>query len=301
MKNNFRFIIVYIFLLALVFPYGQVSAQTTPLTIKVVGFDVNNNSEPISGATVTLNGAGFLQTGVEGILIYDHNYKKDQVITIAVDAKGYLPKSVTITGETSEVTIALEKKQANDIPLIVQVVDKNTKPLAGARIYIEQNTMGVTTDNNGEGYILLNVSDLNKKITVEVSKEGYKTAFSTIPSELLQPSQEARLYTVFLVKKRDLVGLSGTWKSGWGDVTLNITDASVTGSWKQDSEKTGQITEGSFDEDTGVMRFKYSQPWNNATGTTEFTLFESDTEYTFSGTWQHDGGGGGTWTLTKAR
>lgn len=257
MRRHFRITLACVFSFAFFFTTNNLTAQTSILTIKVVGFDVNNNSAPLSGATVSLNGVAYGQTDGNGIIAYDHSYTKNQTITIAVDAKGYLPKSVIISSGESEVTIALEKKQAGDIPLIVQVVDKDAKPLSGAHVYLKQNTMGVTTDNNGEGYLLLNGSDIDKKITLEVSKEGYKTAFSTIPSELLQPSQEARLYTVFLMKKRDLLGLSGAWKSGWGDVTLDITDARVTGSWKQDSDKSGQITGGSFDEDSGVMKFTY--------------------------------------------
>lgn len=103
--------------------------------------------------------------------------------------------------------------------------------------------------------------------------------------------------------------IDGFWESNYGPVVLHTQPGSgnkrtVTGYWDQVDPSScaagtsclGQITSGEFDPATKRLTIAYSQPWNQVTGTAEFTLNEQGDE--LRGTYSQQGGGG-NWVLTR--
>ncbi len=92
-----------------------------------------------------------------------------------------------------------------------------------------------------------------------------------------------------------------TWDSDWGKVTISYSGSgntlSITGSWVQGSSGTGTMTSGSFDRTSRTLTFRYYQPWNKANGGATFAMTADGMR--MSGTWKHDGGAGGSWTMTR--
>lgn len=96
--------------------------------------------------------------------------------------------------------------------------------------------------------------------------------------------------------------ISGNWESNWGPVQLNVGKTSISGSWEQGGDGIGQITGGSFNVNTNILSYTYSQPWNKKTGKVTLVLSETPTRYQLIGSWQHDdGSANGSWSMKKAK
>ncbi|MBI2265502.1 MAG: hypothetical protein HYU64_10070 [Armatimonadetes bacterium] len=97
-------------------------------------------------------------------------------------------------------------------------------------------------------------------------------------------------------------GISGTWKSDWGPVTLQHgaiqggQPVGVTGHWVQGPDKRGTFTGGSYNPSTGVVTLNYYEPWKKISGSATLTL--SADGKTLSGTWKQPDGAG-SWTMTR--
>ena len=88
----------------------------------------------------------------------------------------------------------------------------------------------------------------------------------------------------------------GAWDSDWGPVALLGSDASFTGFWIQGENKKGVIEKGTFDPQTGKVRFSYYQDWNKQNGEAEFTL--SKDGKMLSGSYKQTNGSG-EWRMTR--
>ncbi|MDA1251567.1 MAG: hypothetical protein O2820_20350 [Planctomycetota bacterium] len=86
--------------------------------------------------------------------------------------------------------------------------------------------------------------------------------------------------------------LAGLWDTSYGPMTIKVNSMStggqtehVTGSWKQGGN-TGYVTSGTFNRQSGVFQFSFSEPWHQATGTAQFVR---GSDGIFSGTWSFTG------------
>jgi N-formylglutamate amidohydrolase len=109
-------------------------------------------------------------------------------------------------------------------------------------------------------------------------------------------------------------GLSGSWNSDWGPVSLRHSSiegrapVQVVGEWQQPPGAgacpaqqgppgcVGRIEQGRYDPATGVLEFTYYQDWNDTRGTARLTLAPDGAA--LSGTWTQPGEQG-TWTLQR--
>jgi hypothetical protein len=75
-------------------------------------------------------------------------------------------------------------------------------------------------------------------------------------------------------------GVAGDWGSTFGPVTLVHDElggdepVTVTGTWQQGPDKTGEITSGTFNPAKGTLKIKYTELWSGVKGNASFTLSE---------------------------
>ena len=115
---------------------------TYDVTITVL----DENGDPLSGATVTINGQAYI-TNANGEIIAqlpdgDYNY--------TVTADGYLNNggAITVAGATVAETVNMVLETAPVYDVTITVLDENGNPLSGATVTI--NGQAYITDANGE-------------------------------------------------------------------------------------------------------------------------------------------------------
>jgi hypothetical protein len=101
----------------------------------------------------------------------------------------------------------------------------------------------------------------------------------------------------------DTSTLAGDWDTSYGPMTIKVNSTSrngqiehVSGSWDQGGN-TGYVTSGTFDRQSGIFLFQFSEPWHQSTGSAQFVLGEDGV---FAGTWSFTGRNqGSSWTMQR--
>lgn len=93
------------------------------------------------------------------------------------------------------------------------------------------------------------------------------------------------------------IELSGAWESTHGNVMLNTSNGTITGTWDAGDGKTGEFLSGTFDPATGNFSLEYFQPWDGARGTANFNPTKDWNGY--RGGYAGVGGGLGPWNLWR--
>lgn len=96
--------------------------------------------------------------------------------------------------------------------------------------------------------------------------------------------------------------ISGGWTSQWGACNFALSPNpdgtfSVNGTWDQGYNKRAVFTSGKYVPSAHTIAVNYLMPWDNASGTAQFTVAPSGTQMT--GSWRQ-ADGTNTWTLTRA-
>ena len=65
--------------------------------------------------------------------------------------------------------------------------------------------------------------------------------------------------------------VAGVWQSDWGNVTLNVSERSVSGSWSQPGAGEGTLT-GTYDPAACRIEVSYRQTWDGQEGTAHWEL-----------------------------
>jgi hypothetical protein len=96
--------------------------------------------------------------------------------------------------------------------------------------------------------------------------------------------------------------LAGQWASRWGAVTILVgQNGSISGSWAQETGRTGVLRNGIFSSTEGAVMFGMFQPWNQGVGVASFRL-SPDRKKLF-GSWSVTRGDAtfdsGGWILSK--
>ncbi|MCJ7587860.1 MAG: hypothetical protein MUQ00_08190 [Candidatus Aminicenantes bacterium] len=279
------------FVLERQFSETQLSKQDRQVNITVKGKDYDGSIKPLRGATVYCPGT-VVTTDANGKAIFKHGYPLTTLIYFSATAPGYVPKEDGIMVgtkpamiyEPDPLEIILEKEPLTKTQLKVLVLDyKTDKPIEGASVSLDfkkpikingqTKTMWSADITDAAGYadftdateraILVEYINTND-FAVTVSKDKYKKTQSDIPKELLTPSVETRIYTVWLtpeeVNPRTDRPFVGTWEQPYhgGKSTLTI-NASGSGTSEalgtgltngQPSKEVGTISQGVVDGQT---------------------------------------------------
>ena len=200
--------------------------------ITVFGKDLDGTVKPLRGAVVYF-GDGSKTTDYGGLVSFQHNYKLGTYVAFVCSADGYkTQESAFIVGSKPMINdngeITLVKNPLTTIPLQVQVLNKkDDSPINNATVSINlrtpQNVNGQNksiwgvqySDNNGmadwtgkSGQPIDADLPGKSELFVNASKDGFKDSkYVNIPTDLLAPSTETRMFTIWLEPKEDLSGL----------------------------------------------------------------------------------------------
>ena len=157
--------------------FTELTLTTDTITLGefIVTFSVSNdNSEPVEGATVIIDGEGNQETGGDGEAVFelpngDYSY--------SVAAEGYddYEGSFTVEGANLTKNVTLTESTYS---LTFSTSNENDDPLEGATVNID-GISNQTTDNNGEA-----VFDLpNGSYDYTITAEGYEDATGDVKIE----------------------------------------------------------------------------------------------------------------------
>jgi hypothetical protein len=155
---------------------GSSSQQEQTPTTRTLSFTINDGTDAIEGATVTIGAKTGTTGSAGGCTISD---VEDGSQTVEVSATGYTTKTETISVDETHTsfTISLTVIPVYDVTL---TVTDGTNAIEGATVVIGETTK--TTDSNGE----CTFDDLEADTySAEISKEGYtaKTESITVTSD----------------------------------------------------------------------------------------------------------------------
>jgi hypothetical protein len=97
--------------------------------------------------------------------------------------------------------------------------------------------------------------------------------------------------------------LAGVWDTSYGPMTIVVNSTSkndqvehVSGSWQQGGN-TGIVKSGTFDRQSGIFLFQFSEPWHQRTGSAKFVRGEDSI---FAGTWTFTGSNAASqWSMQR--
>ncbi len=205
-------------------PGKQTNDDERTLSIFVAEKTVDGEKKPVPNATVTLSDGQVLVTDVSGKTETSHHFAIGELITFSVQAKDYVDSAATFTagGErhlvnlADKVTILMEKvKEKLSAKLVVTVLEAQEKrPLDGVHVTLKKASPDGTperqelplTDSEGQSAAPFAL-DPAAAYTVEASKPGFQDKWSDIPTELLQPAETSRVFTLYLDSKNVLLEL----------------------------------------------------------------------------------------------
>lgn len=197
------------------------------VNILVKGKDYDGTIKPLDGAIVYTCGVS-KPTNSSGIASFPHRYQLGSMVYFAAFSEGYsLKEDNFIVGSKPQINdnaeIILERIPLTTVPIEIQVLDKNTdKPVPLALVTInlrtpvnvngQTKTIWGSEHTNTEG-IADFTAKTEKPIPVElvnsnefyvtVTGDKYQDALVDLSKELLIPSQDPRLFTVWLKPKEE--------------------------------------------------------------------------------------------------
>jgi gliding motility-associated-like protein len=144
------------------------TTETHTITIIVV----DENGDPIAGATVTINGEDYVtdENGQVTITLPDGTYN----YTVVADGYHNNGGTITVEGEDVEETVNMVPETEPTHTITITVVDENGDPIAGATVTINGETY--TTDENGQVTVTLPDGTYNYTVVAE----GYHNNGGTI-------------------------------------------------------------------------------------------------------------------------
>jgi len=206
---------------------GMKRAVTVVVEGRRRGADGRLTSAPIAGARVRLfyspdgelrsdEAAGDEAADEAGSATFESaDWFIGDILRVEASAPGFTTRSTKFavganpraagTTPCDEVPIVLEEAQETGIWLDIQVLDAETdKPVAGATVVLERvggrSTALGTTDAEGKlPHLELRVDPNDPaEYRLKATHDGYEEKWDNLPEEYLQPSTEARGYTLFL-------------------------------------------------------------------------------------------------------
>lgn len=205
--------------------------------ITVRGKDNEGNVAPLKGALVDTPD-GPLVTGPDGTARYKHGFKPTEMIYFAAFAEGYVTRQESVmvgskaVYEPDTVEFLLPAVPYETVPLEVLVLDwESKKPVTMALVTIQllkpvkvdgqTKTIWSSEHSDANGYARF-TDATGKSIPVElatsnefravVAKEGFAEAWSDISSELLVPSKQPRVFTVWIKPEKSVSTNAPGWK-----------------------------------------------------------------------------------------
>jgi hypothetical protein len=196
------------------------------VVLSVQGKDRDGTIKPLAGAKVYTCGA-VKPTNSAGYISFSHHYELGSFIYIAAEAEGYaLKEDHFIVGSKPAIPdnaeLVLERLPVTTVPVQVLVLDKKTDdPIEGAYVSINlrspMKVNGTTKTMWGADYTnARGIADFtakteraistevvaNSALYADVHKENYADVkYFDIPADLLTPSEEPRMITIWMEKK----------------------------------------------------------------------------------------------------
>jgi hypothetical protein len=189
-------LIVWVLFFVMVLNSGAQSLKS--LRVKVSGIDKNDSSitKPVKDAEIKV-GEEFSHTDSNGYAVISHDLTGTMVVT--ADASGFISGKTEIDASQDEAALVLVPMKPNDLYIIVQVLDKNRRPLEGFGVLFDRQNISAVTDRRGEAKVLIDLSKIMAKfITFTVTNNNGLVKKTAITVNLLQPSDQPRMFTVNL-------------------------------------------------------------------------------------------------------
>lgn len=186
-----RIISAFILILGLILTVGTVSAATTTVLITVVD---ENNNQPVSGASVYVDGSYVGLTNVDGQLEHTHSFVSSYRIGVKKNGYEYWSNQVTPGQTTVKVELTREKGS-----LTVNVLQSDTlEPLENAIVEVVGIDLDArkSTDFNGKAEFAVS---FYTPYVVTVKLTNYETIVKTV--EMSDASKSVD----YLMQRNDLV------------------------------------------------------------------------------------------------